>query len=100
MDEKRFPLYPDVPSINEMLPEHRRIGVWMGFFGPPGLPKPMVARLNREIVSALKTPEVYDRLTSMGLRVIGDTSEEFGTKLVQNIEHVGRIVKAAGIKPE
>ena len=39
LDDRRFPVFPDVPTINETLPDHQRIGVWMGFFGPPGMPR-------------------------------------------------------------
>jgi tripartite-type tricarboxylate transporter receptor subunit TctC len=100
LDNKRFPIFPDVPPINDTLPDYTRIGVWSGFFGPPGLPQPILARLNTEIVKALNAPEVQSRLTSMGVRIIGDTPEEFREKITRDIALVGKVIKAAGIRPE
>ena len=100
LDDRRFAIFPDVPSINDTLPDHTRIAVWSGFFGPPGLPQPIVSRLNAEIVKVLKTAEVQNRLTSAGVRVIGDTPAEFRDKITRDIALVGKVVEAVGIKPE
>lgn len=100
LDDKRFPIFPDVPSINDTLPDYTRIGVWSGVFGPRGLPQPIVTRLNMEIVRALNNTEVQSRLTSMGVRIIGDTPEEFREKIARDTALVAKVIKAAGIKPE
>ncbi len=100
LDDRRFANFPDVPSINDTLPEHLRIAIWSGFFGPPSLPQPIVTRLNAEIVKVLRTAEVQARLTSAGVRVIGDTPAEFRDKIARDIARVGKLVEAVGIKPE
>lgn len=100
LDDRRFPIFPDVPAVNDTLPEHRRIGVWMGFFGPAGMPRSLLARLNAEINKSLNSQDVSGKLTAGGLKVIGSTPEEFSNKLKADIELIGRVVRTAGIKPE
>lgn len=100
LDTKRLSLFPNVPPITDVLPNYVHTGVWQGFFGPPALPRPILNRLNSDIVKAVKTPAVQKRLTDMGVQPIGVSPDEFAAKLVQNIETVGKIVKIAGIKGE
>jgi tripartite-type tricarboxylate transporter receptor subunit TctC len=100
LDDKRYATFPDVPSIKETFSEYPRIGVWSGFFGPAGLPQPIVRRLNTEIVRVLHTPETRNKVAALGVLVIGDTPEEFRDKIARDIALVGKVVKEAGIKPE
>lgn len=95
LDEKRSPNFPDVPSIRDTLPNYTKIGVWSGFFGPRGLPAPMVARLNMEIVRALREPKIESRLTSMGVQVIADSPGQFREKLARDIALVEKVIKDA-----
>jgi tripartite-type tricarboxylate transporter receptor subunit TctC len=100
LDDKRFANFPDVPSINDMFPNYTRVGIWSGFFGPPGLPQPIVTRLNTEIVKVLKTAEIQSKLTALGVLVIGDTPAEFREKIIRDIALVGKVVKEVGIKSD
>jgi tripartite-type tricarboxylate transporter receptor subunit TctC len=91
---------PNVPSISETVPEFRKPSSWFGFFGPAGMPKDIVARLNQEIVKALNAPDVRPKLEETGLAIMGDTPEQFAALLKSGIEEYGRIIKTAGIQPE
>ena len=98
-DATRYRGLPDIPTVGETLPGFE-ITSWLGFFGPAGLPRPIVARLNDEIVKSLKKPDVYQKLEATGLEVVGNTPEQFAAIVKRDIETRGALVKAAGIKPE
>lgn len=100
LEPQRFSPMPNVPSISETVPEFRKPSSWFGFFGPAGMPKDIVARLNQEIVKALNAPDVRPKLEETGLAIMGDTPEQFAALLKSGIEEYGRIIKTAGIQPE
>ena len=99
-EPKRYVHLPDVPALGEVLPGYERPPGWFGFFGPPGMQKPVLSRLNSEIVKALNTADVRDKLDQIGLTVIGNTPEEFASMLKRSIELYGQAAKLAGVKPE
>jgi tripartite-type tricarboxylate transporter receptor subunit TctC len=96
----RYAALPQVPTTAETLPGFVRPDSWFGFLGPGGLPQPVLARLNTDIVSALKTSDVRSKLESMGFVVIANSPEEFMKMYMAGFEVYGRIVKQAGIQPE
>jgi tripartite-type tricarboxylate transporter receptor subunit TctC len=100
LEPTRFSLRPDIPSMSEILPKFRKPTSWFGFFGPPGLPAPMVTRLNTEIVTALNAPDVVTKLSANGMAVLGGTPAEFKALIEDGIVRYGAIIKAAGVQPE
>ena len=98
--KKRSALIPDVPTLRESgLPEYEA-GSWYGIEAPAGTPRPIIEQLNALIVKALRQPDVAKRMATEGAEVIGSTPEEFGAHIKSELERVGRVVKAAGIKIE
>jgi len=98
--KKRSPLIPDVPTLRESgLPEYEA-GSWYGIEAPAGTPRPIIDQLNALIVKALRQPDVAKRLAAEGAEVIGSTPGEFGAHIKSELERVGRVVRAAGIKIE
>jgi tripartite-type tricarboxylate transporter receptor subunit TctC len=100
LEPNRFSKLPNVPSMSEVLPAFRKPSSWFGFFGPPGLPAPIVTRLNSEIAKALNAPDVVSKLDDNGMAVIGNKPDEFAALLKDGIERYGTIIKTAGIPPE
>ena len=100
LEPTRFAKLPQIPSISEIIPAFRKPSSWFGFFGPPGLPAPIVTRLNTEIVNALNAPQVHSILDDNGLAVIGGSPQQFASLLQDGIERYGAIIKRAGIPPE
>jgi tripartite-type tricarboxylate transporter receptor subunit TctC len=86
--------------MSEAIPAFRKPSSWFGVFGPAGLPAPMVATLNGEIVKTLASADVKAKLDENGMAVIGGTPEDFRALIVDGIARYGAIIKAAGIKPE
>jgi len=100
LEPARYAKLPDVPSMSEAIPAFQKPSSWFGFFGPAGLPREIVTRLNAEIVKALQAPDVVAKLQDNGMTVIGGTAEEFGARMRDGIVRYGEIIKAAGIQPE
>lgn len=89
---------PDVPTVAESgLPGFQVIG-WFGLFAPAGTPRPVVQKLNTEIVKVLKAPENRDRLSAHGLIPGGGSPEDLGRFLSEEIARWHKLIQEAGIK--
>jgi tripartite-type tricarboxylate transporter receptor subunit TctC len=91
---------PDLPTVTEAGVPGYEAGLWYGFVGPARIPLDIVRRLNSEIVSVLKSPEVRERLASQGVEATPTTSEEFGRLLASDLERWAKVVQRAGIRLE
>lgn len=97
---RRLNIVPNVPTISEAGLAGYEHYNWYGVLAPARTPKPVVAKLNQEIVRILKTPEVGGRLSKQGLDVVASSPEEFAGFLKSEIDMYAKLVKAAGIPPE
>ncbi len=97
---RRSPPLPEVPTMTEAGVRGYESSTWYGVLGPKALPRPIVLKLNNEIVAILKIPEVRDRLLNEGAEPVGSTPEQFGEFIKSEIVKWGKVFKAAGIKPE
>ena len=99
-NDQRYPVIPDIPTVTEQLPGYQAAPGWAAYFGPAGLPRPIVQRLNAEIVKAAKGPDVRGKAQDVGL-VMGTSAPEEMTQIIRrDIATTTRMVQAAGIKPE
>lgn len=96
-EAKRSALLPDVPTVGETLPGYE-LGVWYGVFGPAGMPKELVARLNTEINKALANPDVRARMDAIGVEIVRGTPQEFATVLRRDADRYDKIIRELGIK--
>jgi tripartite-type tricarboxylate transporter receptor subunit TctC len=97
---KRVGAMPDVPSISEAgLPGYESTQ-WFGILAPAGTPRPIIDRLNQEIVRVLNLPDMKDRLSAEGTEVVASTPEDFAKHIKSETEKWAKVIKAAGIKPE
>ena len=97
LETVRFSAHPEYPSISDELPAFRMPPTWNGIVGPAGMPEPVVARLNAELVKALNIPEVKSKLEDNGYRAVGGTPEEFGKRMSGDIAFYGPIFKSVGV---
>jgi tripartite-type tricarboxylate transporter receptor subunit TctC len=100
LEPSRFARRADIPSMSEALPGFRKPTSWFGFFGPAGLPAPIVTRFNAEIGKALAAPDVKGKLDDNGMALLGGTPQEFRDLIADGIARYGAIIKAAGVKAE
>ena len=97
---QRLSYWPAVPTLKESGYPDYEAYAWFGVVAPAATPKDVVAKLNAEIVAALKSPDVAERLVALGADIAGTSAEAFGRFL--DAEHVrwSAAVKAANVKVE
>jgi len=92
---------PQVPTLNELGLKGFEITQWQGLFAPAGTDKAIVARLHREVIKALKAPDVVDRLARQGgNEIVGNTPEQFAKVIGSDLARYAKLVKEANIKSE
>jgi tripartite-type tricarboxylate transporter receptor subunit TctC len=94
----RFPAVPDVPAAIEsgVLPGYD-VTTWYGVFGPPDMPRAVVARLNRTLMELIQEDKVRQRLAGVGVVVRGSTAEQFGAFMADESKRWDAVREAAGI---
>jgi tripartite-type tricarboxylate transporter receptor subunit TctC len=73
---------------------------WAGVVVPAGVPRAIVARLNKEMNRALAAPAVAGKLPDLGLQVVGGTPEQFGGHVRKEAARWADVVKRSGAKLE
>jgi len=97
---KRSPLLPQLPTISESGLRGFDISTWFGVFAPAGKPPAIVTRLNTEIVRILHTPDMKERLATLGAEPVGNKPDEFAAFIRSEIPKYARVIKASGAKAD
>jgi tripartite-type tricarboxylate transporter receptor subunit TctC len=96
--QKRFFLFPDLPTIAEAGYPNFELQGWNGLMLPAGTPPAIVARLNTEINAILKRPDIVQKMQGLGFELIGGTPEQFGALIRADVARLTPVVKAVGLK--
>lgn len=88
-----------VPAAEAGMPGFE-VTFWIGLLASGGTPKDIIARLNREIVAIIKSPETRARMVAMGSEPVGNSEEEFAALLTAEVPRWTRIAREAGVQPE
>ncbi len=96
--DKRSAALPEIPTFIEQGLSGYRVSVWWGVMGPAGMPKEIVAQLNREIVASLASAEMKERLDILGAEPIGGTPEQFAAFFRDELAKWARAVQVSGAK--
>lgn len=97
---KRAPAAPEIPTIAESGLPGYAVTAWYGVSAPAKTPRPVVDRLNSEIVRALNSPDVRERLSSQGADPVGSSPDQYTSFMQQEIAKWAKVIAAAGIKGE
>ena len=95
---KRIAAAPDLPTVEEVGYPGYEVTNWHGLVGPKGLPRDIVARLNKEIGEVVKGDEMKKNLVAEGLEPAGGSPERFGAILKNEMARWAKVVQQAGIK--
>ena len=97
---RRSPAAPEIPTIAESgLPGYEAIS-WYGVLAPARTPPQIVARLHEVLVSAIRAPDMQEKLAAQGLELVGNTPQQFSAVIRSEIAKWAKVVKASNAKPE
>jgi tripartite-type tricarboxylate transporter receptor subunit TctC len=96
----RSAVAPEVPTIAEAGVPGYEVVQWFGILAPAGTPREIVTQLHSASIRALQDPVVKKRFLADGAETIGNTPEEFAAIIRSDLAKWGKLVKAAGIKPD
>lgn len=97
---KRTAAAPDWPTLAESGIAGFDTSLWVGLLAPAATPKPVIDKLNAEVVRILKLPEVAERIVSQGGDPAGNSPAEFKTFIAAQSAKYARIIKQAGVKSQ
>jgi tripartite-type tricarboxylate transporter receptor subunit TctC len=95
--EKRFRELPDIPAVAETVPGYEHTS-WNGMWGPKGMPKEIIAKLNTTLARMLNQPELQERLRADGREAAPSSPEEFSRVISREIVKWKNVVKNGNIK--
>lgn len=97
---RRSPVMPNVPTVAESGLPNFEAGSWYGLLAPGATPRPIVERLNREVLRVLQLPDIRERFMAEAFEVPTDTPEQFAAHIKADVPKWAKVVKAAGIKAD
>ena len=98
-EARRSALLKDTPTVAETIPGYE-MSVWYAAFGPPGMPRELTVRLNREINAIMMLPDVREKMEAIGVESVNITPEQFAATMRADAEKWGKLVKELNIKAE
>ena len=97
---QRSVLFPTVPTVAESGVPGYEVNVWFGMQLPGGTPKPLVERMNRDIVRVLKEPDIIKRFREQGVEVIASSPAAFSQLVQSEVVKWTQVIRDANIKVE
>ncbi|MBU4609276.1 tripartite tricarboxylate transporter substrate binding protein [Achromobacter sp. GG226] len=97
---QRLSALPDIPTMTELGMKDFVVEQWQGVFAPAGTPPAIVARLNRDIAAALKTPEITELAGKLGVTLVGAAPEELGARQKADSDKWAKVIRDGDIKAE
>ena len=95
---QRSPALPDTPTVAELGYPGFEAALWLGILAPAGTPKPIIDRLNKELVAITATPDFKAAMDRNGADAISNSSEQFASLIKIEVGKYGSITKKLGIK--
>jgi tripartite-type tricarboxylate transporter receptor subunit TctC len=97
---KRSPLVPDLPTVAETGLKGFEANNWYGVMVPANTSRAIIMRLNKDISTALLTPDIKEVLFKQGLDSAPESPEAFGAYIKSELAKWAKVVKASGLKAE
>jgi len=97
---KRSSGAPDLPTIAEGGVKGYQTTTWYGLLAPAKTPRPLITRLNTEFVKAMKSPDIVEKMSGLGVEAKGSTAEEFAVHIRAETKKMRAAVNASGAKVE
>ena len=98
--KKRSTVLPDVPTAVEAGVQGFQASSWNALAVPGKTPRPVIDRLNKDIVAALAKPEVRQKLAALNIDADQSTPDEAAQLLASDIKRWGAVIEKAGIQKQ
>jgi tripartite-type tricarboxylate transporter receptor subunit TctC len=98
--QKRSSQLPKVPTFAESGVSGMDVGLWFALLAPAATPREIIARLNAEVVKLAATPDYRAQLEKLGFEPFTGGPEKFSAFMKAEHDTWGKVIKAAGIKPD
>jgi tripartite-type tricarboxylate transporter receptor subunit TctC len=96
-EKKRSKLMPDLPTISESGLPGFEVANWAGLLAPAGLDGAIVKKLHEEVIAILATPDMMERIQTLGYDVLASTPQDFGAQITGDVARWSEVVKKADI---
>ena len=95
---KRWPNAPEIATMAEAGVPGYESSAWFGMLAPPGTPKAIVERLQRDVAAILKEPAIEKLFLDQGAEPVGDTPEQFAQVIAAEMQKWTKVAAATGVK--
>jgi tripartite-type tricarboxylate transporter receptor subunit TctC len=96
---QRAPMMPDVPTVAESGVAGFEAGSWYGLLAPAATPKPIIERLNRQVVRIVQLRDVRERLAAEAFDIPIDTPEQFAAYIKADVVKWAKVINEARVTP-
>ncbi len=96
----RLKALPEVPTMAQAGYKDFVVEQWQAVYAPAGTPKPVVQRLNQEIVRILKDPELVAMADKLGVTLVGRSPQQLADTQKSDLAKWGKVIRDAGIKAD
>ena len=97
--EKRVPILPDVPTVNEEIAGYEVL-TWYGVFAPVKTAQPIVDKLNLTLAQIFATADARQRLSALGADPVTMSPAQFGAAVSREIAKWAKVIRDSGARPE
>lgn len=97
---KRSPTFPELPTVSEAGLAGFEVDSWYGILAPANTPRPIVDRLNKELLAIVRSDEFRQRLLEQGAAPVGSTPEQFAGYIQRELAKWGKVIRAANVRPD
>jgi tripartite-type tricarboxylate transporter receptor subunit TctC len=95
---KRSPALPDVPTVAEAGVPGFDASTWYPLLAPAGTPKAVIGRVHGDTVRILGQPDVRERLTGLGIEIVGSSPGELARHIRDEIPKWAKVVRQSGAR--
>jgi tripartite-type tricarboxylate transporter receptor subunit TctC len=95
---KRLPSYPDVPTMAEAGIKDMEVEFWQGLVAPAATPKPIIRKLEGELIEISKLPDVREKMIAHEVFPVGSTAEQYAALIARELKQWAEVAKAGNIR--
>jgi tripartite-type tricarboxylate transporter receptor subunit TctC len=95
---RRSPALPAVPTVSEAGVPGFEASTWYAMLAPGRTPRRIVERINGDVVTILRQPDVQERLAGLGIEIVGSSAEELARHLKSETPKWARVIKQSGAR--